>query len=209
LVYKPSALTRELRKLYAQYQVLKKQIRVYKNTVQAVLADNGIVLSRVEKNHLLSEKYGKQMLEELDVSEASRISITVNLELLWNVLEKKEELVMEILRLKRPPSAIFVCNEPVVSGCVLALKEMGLSIPRDIALIGFDDPVWASCMDPPLTAVSQPSYTMGIQSFDYLLAKISGSGKDKKFKEDVIFKPTLIIRKSCGFKFKKRGPNLA
>jgi hypothetical protein len=46
------------------------------------LADNGIVLSRVEKNHLLSEKYGKQMLEELDVSEASRISITMNLELL-------------------------------------------------------------------------------------------------------------------------------
>ena len=66
-----------------------------------------------------------------------------------------------------------------------------------------------SCMDPPLTVVSQPSYTMGIQSFDYLLAKISGSGRDKKFKEDVIFKPTLIIRKSCGFKFKKRGPNLA
>jgi len=70
LVYKPSALVRELRKLYAQYQVLNKRIRVYKNTVQAVLADNGIVLPRVEKNHLLSEKYGKQMLEELDVSEA-------------------------------------------------------------------------------------------------------------------------------------------
>jgi len=64
-------------------------------------------------------------------------------------------------------------------------------------------------MDPPLTVVSQPSYTMGILSFDYLLAKISGSGKDNMFKEDVIFKPTLIIRKSCGFKFKKRGPNLA
>lgn len=102
LVYKPSALIRELRKLYAQYQVLNKQIRVYKNTVQAVLADNGIVFSSVEKNHLLSEKYGKQMLEEFDVSEASRISITVNLELLWNVLEKKEELVMEILRIGEP-----------------------------------------------------------------------------------------------------------
>ena len=69
LVYMPSPLTRELRKLYAQYQVLNKQIRVYKNTVQAVRADNGIVLPRVEKNHLLSEKYGKQMLEELDVSD--------------------------------------------------------------------------------------------------------------------------------------------
>ena len=102
LVHKPSALIRELRKLYAQYQVLNKQIRVYKNTVQAVLADNGIVLPKVEKTHLLSEKYGKQMLEELDVSEASRISITMNLELLWHVLEKKEELVIEILRIGEP-----------------------------------------------------------------------------------------------------------
>jgi DNA-binding LacI/PurR family transcriptional regulator len=116
---------------------------------------------------------------------------------------------IELLRLKRPPSAFFVCNEPVVSGCVLALKEMGLSIPRDIALIGFDDPVWASYMDPPLTAVSQPSYTMGILSFDYLLARISGSEKDRKYINDVILKPSLVIRESCGFHLKKRGPDLA
>jgi len=102
LVYKPSALTRELRKLYAQYQVLNKQIRVYKNNIQSVLADNGLVLPRVEKNHLLSEKYGKQMLCELDVSEASNISIEMNLELLWHVLEKKEKLVKEILRIGEP-----------------------------------------------------------------------------------------------------------
>ena len=54
LVHTPSGLIRELRKLYAQYQVLNKQIRVYKNHIQSVLADNGIVLPKVEKNHLLS-----------------------------------------------------------------------------------------------------------------------------------------------------------
>ena len=53
-------------------------------------------------------------------------------------------------------------------------------------------------MDPPLTAVSQPSYTMGILAFDYLLSQISGSGKDKKYIEDVVLKPTLLIRESCG-----------
>jgi transposase len=67
-----------------------------------VLADNGIVLSKVEKNHLLAEKYGKHMLEEPVVSEASSISIEMNLELLWHVLEKKEELVLEILRNGEP-----------------------------------------------------------------------------------------------------------
>jgi LacI family transcriptional regulator len=104
----------------------------------------------------------------------------------------------ELVRLKRPPSAIFVSNEPMVSGCILALKESGLGIPEDIAVVGYDDPVWASYMDPPLTAVSQPSYTMGILAFDYLLAQISGSGRDKKYLKDVILKPTLFIRQSCG-----------
>jgi DNA-binding LacI/PurR family transcriptional regulator len=103
----------------------------------------------------------------------------------------------ELLRMKRIPSAIFVCNEPMVSGCILALKEGGIRIPQDIAVIGFDDPVWTAYMDPPLTTVSQPSYTMGILAFDYLLAQISENEKDRKYLEDVILKPTLVIRQSC------------
>ncbi len=102
LVYKPSALIRELRKLYAQYQVLNKQIRMLKNNIQSVLADNGVVLPRLQKNHLLSVKRGKDVLKELDISEASRISIAMNLEILWHVLGKKEELIKEILRIGEP-----------------------------------------------------------------------------------------------------------
>ena len=101
-VYKPSALIRELRKLYTEYQVLNKQIRVFKNNIQSVLADNGVVLPRLEKNHLLSVKHGKERHKELDISDASEISIRINLELLWVVLEKKEELVKEILRIGEP-----------------------------------------------------------------------------------------------------------
>jgi LacI family transcriptional regulator len=115
------------------------------------------------------------------------------------------DATVELLRLKRPPSAIFVSNEPMVSGCILALKEKGMRIPGDIAVVGFDDPVWASYMDPPLTAVSQPSYTMGILAFDYLLAQISGSERDRKYIDDVILKPSLIVRESCGFNSNKRG----
>jgi len=79
---------------------------------------------------------------------------------------------------------------------------------RSITVVGFDDPVWASYMGPPLTAVSQPSYTMGILAFDYLLAQISAREKDSKYFNDVILKPSLVIRESCGFHLKKRGPDL-
>jgi len=104
----------------------------------------------------------------------------------------------ELLAMKNGPTAIFACNEPMLSGCMLALKERGARIPEDIALIGFDDPVWASYADPPLTTVSQPSYTMGRLAFDLLAAQIGSQASRRRLAEDVILKPTLVIRKSCG-----------
>jgi LacI family transcriptional regulator len=99
--------------------------------------------------------------------------------------------------LKERPSAIFVCNEPMASGCMLALKESGLRMPQDISLIAFDDPVWAEYTSPPLTTVSQPSYTMGMLAFDYLLAQITDRTKAGKYLEEVVLKTTLIVRESC------------
>jgi LacI family transcriptional regulator len=104
----------------------------------------------------------------------------------------------ELLAMRHGPTAIFVCNEPMVTGCMLALKDRGVRVPQDVALIGFDDPVWASYADPPLTTVSQPSYTMGILAFDYLAAQIGSPTQSRRFLEDVVLKPTLVIRKSCG-----------
>jgi len=103
----------------------------------------------------------------------------------------------ELLMLKERPSAIFVCNEPMASGCMLALKESGLRMPQDISLIAFDDPVWAEYTSPPLTTVSQPSYTMGMLAFDYLLAQITDRTKAGKYLEEVVLKTTLIVRESC------------
>ena len=80
-----------------------------------------------------------------------------------------------------------------------------MRIPRDVALIGFDDPVWASYADPPLTTVSQPSYTMGRLAFDLLAAQIGAPVKSRRFVEDVVLKPTLVIRKSCGGPNQSRG----
>jgi hypothetical protein len=58
-VYKPDVVVRNLRKLFSQYQLLNRQIRVLKNSIQAIVMDNGITLPKDEKNALLSAKYGK------------------------------------------------------------------------------------------------------------------------------------------------------
>ena len=103
----------------------------------------------------------------------------------------------ELLKMKERPSAIFVCNEPMASGCMLALKESGIRVPQEISLIAFDDPVWAEYTSPPLTTVSQPSYTMGMLAFDYLLARITDREKKGQYLQDVVLKTTLVLRESC------------
>ncbi len=107
------------------------------------------------------------------------------------------EATRELLAMKRPPSAIFVCNELMASGCMLALKEAGVAIPQEMSLIVFDDPVWAAYTSPPITGMSQPSYTMGILAFDYLLNLISKPKRNAQRMDDVVLKTTLVIRESC------------
>ena len=101
-VYKPDVVIRELRKLFCQYELLNRQIRMLKNNIQAILADNGIALPQVEKNHLLSKKYGQAVLEKLEVSPASRISVKVSLELLWKEEEAKGEINKAIILIGEP-----------------------------------------------------------------------------------------------------------
>jgi DNA-binding LacI/PurR family transcriptional regulator len=112
--------------------------------------------------------------------------------------ERAAAVTGELLCMKKGPTAIFVCNEAMLSGAVIAVKESNVRVPRDLSLVGFDDPDWAAYVDPPLTAVSQPSYAMGMLAFDYLMARITKSKKKADGAENVVLAPTLMVRKSCG-----------
>ena len=95
VIYKPEVVIRKLRKLFSQYNLLNKQIRMLKNNIQAIATDNGYTLNSKEKNALLSSKSGIAVLETLDISKASEISIKVSLELLWTIEEQKEYLALK------------------------------------------------------------------------------------------------------------------
>ncbi len=70
------------------------------------------------------------------------------------------------------PTAIFACNDLMAIGAMRAIGEAGLSIPQDIALVGFDDIVLAAYVIPPLTTVAQPTYEMGRVAGELLLRRI-------------------------------------
>ena len=105
-----------------------------------------------------------------------------------------------------PTDALFVTNEVMTTGALLALNENNVRIPQEIAIVGFDDPVWAPLMKPPLTAVRQPSYSVGTIAFQTLLQIINKGDRGKTSEEEIVLKAKLIARGSCGEKlFKKRA----
>jgi LacI family transcriptional regulator len=79
-----------------------------------------------------------------------------------------------LMALADPPTAIFCGNDMMAVGCYEALKESGLEIPRDVAVIGFDDREIAQFMRPPLTTLVLPHYEMGVTAAEIL---IDGMGR--------------------------------
>jgi LacI family transcriptional regulator/LacI family repressor for deo operon, udp, cdd, tsx, nupC, and nupG len=106
----------------------------------------------------------------------------------------------ELLEMDDPPTAIFAANNLMTLGALNAIHEKGLSIPRDVAIVGFDDMPWAPSLDPPLTAVAQPTYELGCTAANLLLQRIAD--KDREIVE-MKLEPTLIIRDSCGHNEKR------
>lgn len=106
-------------------------------------------------------------------------------------------MTCELLEMNEPPTAIFTVNNLTTLGALNAIHERGLRIPQDVAIIGFDDMPWAPSLDPPLTAVSQPTYELGCTAANLLLKRIAD--KDREITE-VNLDPHLIIRDSCGYK---------
>ncbi len=94
------------------------------------------------------------------------------------------------------PTAFFVGNNLMTIGAVAAIEERGLSIPDDVALIGFDDFTWASLFRPTLTTVAQPTYELGQTAAELLIRRIEGDGT--ALPDRVLLPGSLVIRESSG-----------
>jgi DNA-binding LacI/PurR family transcriptional regulator len=93
-----------------------------------------------------------------------------------------------------PPTGVFCFNDKMAFGVFKALHELGLSVPRDCSVVGFDDIEYCQYSVPTLTSVSQPSFQMGYEVGKNLLALLAG--KPDQEKRSVIFEPKLVVRES-------------
>ncbi|MFC6225916.1 LacI family DNA-binding transcriptional regulator [Hymenobacter artigasi] len=92
------------------------------------------------------------------------------------------------------PDAIFTVSDRIAIGALLALRERGVRVPDDIALVGFNDEPVASLLTPSLSSVAQPAFEMGRIAAQLFVEQMN-SDEIRPY-QTVVLKPTLMVRES-------------
>jgi LacI family transcriptional regulator len=98
-----------------------------------------------------------------------------------------------LLNLSNPPTAIFTAGDLIALGTLEACRENNISIPRDLSIVTFDDPVFASYLSPSLSAVEQPITKMAEMAVSLLCDRIKNPNEPRR---KVLLEPKLNIRNS-------------
>ena len=86
------------------------------------------------------------------------------------------EATLSLMAQARPPTALFCANDLMALGALEALRQLGLRVPADVAVMGYDDQEISRHTRPPLTTMVLPSYEMGRAAVDALLAMVAQAG---------------------------------
>jgi len=97
--------------------------------------------------------------------------------------------------IQRGVTGIICASDVMALGAVRAARRMGLRVPEDVSVIGFDDSALMTCTDPPLTTVRQPIEAMGQAAVDLLVNLIDGADITP---DELLFEPELVVRGSTG-----------
>lgn len=109
--------------------------------------------------------------------------------------EDIEQASRELLDNNELPDAIFAYSDNLAISAMHTAKELGLQIPEQISIVGFDDEPHSAFITPALSTVWQPVYSMGMLSARILLSHLKNSNTPLEYRKEV-FKPELVIRAS-------------
>ena len=104
--------------------------------------------------------------------------------------------MLRLLALPDPPTAVFVANNAMTIGALRAIKDIGVRIPDDLSVVGFDDHPFSEILDPPLTVIDRPMEEQGALAMRMLLSRMSNDSPRESRR--VVLDVRLIERASCG-----------
>lgn len=100
----------------------------------------------------------------------------------------------EVLALDPVPTAVFSFNNLLTVGALRALREAGVTVPDDLSLVTFDDMDLFPYVDPPITAIAQPSYQIGVEAARALTSLLAGHSFVPR---EVVLPTEFRLRSSC------------
>jgi LacI family repressor for deo operon, udp, cdd, tsx, nupC, and nupG len=107
--------------------------------------------------------------------------------------EGGRQAMISLLALNKPPTAVFAIGDVMAIGALKAVREAGLQVPSDMAVIGFDNIPFSNMTNPTLTTIAQPMYDMGCNAAHMLIRKLTNKTAPIK---SIILPHVLIIRES-------------
>jgi len=102
------------------------------------------------------------------------------------------DAAQQLLSIKNPPTAVFCSNDFLAFGAMKGVRDVGLNVPRDLSIVGFDNIQIASYVTPELTTISQPAYEIGKVGAKLLFQHMKGQDKPIQQMLDL----SLIVRES-------------
>ncbi|GAB3655191.1 LacI family DNA-binding transcriptional regulator [Echinicola sediminis] len=111
---------------------------------------------------------------------------------------ESEQVVQQLIEDKNLPDAFFCVNDSTAIGAMKTLKKNGYKIPEDIGIMGFTETPIVEMVDPSLSSVKQPTYDMGVQVANLLIAQLKD---EKNFRpQTIVLQGKLNIRESSQLK---------
>ncbi len=109
-------------------------------------------------------------------------------------VESGYSLLLELIKMKEPPTAVLVTNYEMTLGAVMAINESDIKVPDDISFIGFDNLQLAKVVKPPLSIVVQPVKQIGEVAANMILRRLKGDNSN--FPSMIRLKTELILKDS-------------
>lgn len=111
------------------------------------------------------------------------------------VAAEMDQAMDELFSLQNPPDALFAAADKLTTGCLRALRAKGLSVPKDVGLIGFSNSELTELLNPSLSVIRQPAFEMGEVATSLLLELIESKRPVTDFQSRVL-STEMVIRSS-------------
>ncbi|WP_433976005.1 LacI family DNA-binding transcriptional regulator [Tunturiibacter lichenicola] len=144
-----------------------------------------------EKLYTLNERYEgyKKAMQQAGLSPDQHLTCSTE--------EETCALIEQALSDRRPPTAVFIGNNLVMRNALHAFSKLNITIPKDVAVVGFDDFEMADIFNPSITVVRQPTLELGRVAAELLFSRLENKNVSL-VGQQIVLACEFVVRQSCG-----------